>query len=317
MRNTDKILLAGASGLVGSALKRRLDDDGLVNILCPSHAELDMSDNRAVADYFDVHKPVYVFLAAAKVGGILANNTYPADYIYENLMIQNAVIHQSYVHKVKKLLFLGSSCIYPKHCPQPMKEEDLLSGTLEPTNEPYAIAKISGIELCWAYNRQYGTRFIPVMPPNLFGPNDNFDLETSHVLPALLRKFHEARSANRKTVTVWGTGEPRREFLYVDDLADACLFLMNLEDTAVPYMDRPLFNIGTGEDISIRGLAEMIKDITGYQGEIVYDRTKPDGTPQKILNISKISNLGWRAGIPLQQGIRQTYKWFLKHKDYI
>ncbi len=317
MQNKDTILLTGASGLVGSAVKRRLEASGFVNILAPSHAELDLKDDTAVSDYFELHKPAHVFLAAAKVGGILANETYPADFIYDNLKIQNAVLHQSFVHNVSKLLFLGSSCIYPKQCPQPMQEDALLSGKLEHTNEPYAIAKIAGIELCWAYNRQYGTRFLPVMPTNLFGPNDNFDLETSHALPALLRKFHEAHVNKQEAVSVWGTGRPRREFLHVDDLAEACLFLMQQEDKAIAYQDRPLLNIGTGEDVTIKELAELIKEIVGFQGTIVFDTAKPDGTPRKLLDISRISHLGWRPRIPLKQGIRQTYEWYLKHKDHI
>jgi GDP-L-fucose synthase len=317
MQNKDTILLTGASGLVGSAFKRRLEAAGFVNILAPSHAELDLKDDTAVSDYFELHKPAHVFLAAAKVGGILANETYPADFIYDNLKIQNAVLHQSFVHNVTKLLFLGSSCIYPKQCPQPMQEDALLSGKLEHTNEPYAIAKIAGIELCWAYNRQYGTRFLPVMPTNLFGPNDNFDLETSHALPALLRKFHEAHVNKQEAVSVWGTGRPRREFLHVDDLAEACLFLMQQEDKAIAYQDRPLLNIGTGEDVTIKELAELIKEIVGFQGTIVFDTAKPDGTPRKLLDISRISHLGWRPRIPLKQGIRQTYEWYRKHKDHI
>lgn len=317
MQNKDTILLTGASGLVGSAFKRRLEAAGFVNILAPSHAELDLKDDTAVSDYFELHKPAHVFLAAAKVGGILANETYPANFIYDNLKIQNTVLHQSFVHNVSKLLFLGSSCIYPKHCPQPMQEEALLSGKLEPTNEPYAIAKIAGIELCWAYNRQYRTRFLPVMPTNLFGPNDTFNLETSHALPALLRKFHEAHVSNQKAVSVWGTGLPRREFLHVDDLVVACLYLMQQDDAAIGYQDRPLLNIGSGEDTSIKELAELIKEIVGFQGSIVFDTAKPDGTPQKLLDISRVSRLGWRPRIPLKQGIRQTYEWYLKHKDHI
>ena len=310
MHQNANILIAGASGLVGSAIYRRLQKDGFTNIFAPSHAELDLTDPDAVSAWFKQHKPEYVFMAAAKVGGILANNTYPADFIYTNLQIQNALIHQSFVHNVKKAIFLGSSCIYPRDCPQPMAEQYLLTGPLEATNEPYAIAKIAGIEMCWAYNRQHSTRFIPVMPTNLYGPNDNFDLETSHVLPALIRKFHEARQKNESAVTIWGTGSPKREFLHVDDLADACMFLINQPDTAINYQNRPLFNIGTGQDLTIGSLAELIKNITGFSGRLNFDTTKPDGTPQKLLNVSKMTNLGWQAQISLEHGVRQTYEWY-------
>ena len=302
------IFIAGPKGLVGSGLIRCLKKNGYTNILAPAHSELELMDQQAVSIYFKKHNPEYVFLAAAKVGGILANSTYPADFIYQNLMIQNSIIHQSYLHNVKRVLFLGSSCIYPKHCPQPIKEEYLMTGPLEPTNSPYAVAKIAGIEMCWSYNRQYDTEFIPVMPTNLYGPNDNFDIETSHVLPALIRKFREAKQSEAESVTIWGTGKPRREFLYVDDLAAACIHLMNLPRAELSLKEKPLFNIGTGRDISIMQLAELIKEITGFQGKITRDRSKPDGTPQKLLDISKIKNLGWQPKTGLKQGIKSVLK---------
>ena len=304
------IFIAGAKGLAGSAIIRCLKKHGCTNILAPPHSELELMDQQAVAGYFEKHKPGYVFLAAAKVGGILANDTYPADFIYSNLMIQNSIIHQSYVHKVRKLLFLGSSCIYPKNCPQPIKEKYLLTGPLEPTNSAYATAKIAGIEMCRSYNKQYNTRFIPVMPTNLYGPNDNFDLETSHVLPALIRKFHEAKQSNADSVTIWGTGKPRREFLHVDDLAEACIYLMNVPDDKLSLKESPLFNIGTGTDLTIRELAELIKKITGFKGDIFYDTSKPDGTLQKRLDVSKMKNLGWHSKINLNNGIGQVYDWY-------
>lgn len=307
MEKDSKIFIAGSSGLVGSALVRLLTQRGFTNLLTPGHRELELLNNRAVAGYFKKNRPEYVFLAAAKVGGILANSTYPADFIYQNLMIQNHIIHQACLYNVKKLLFLGSSCIYPKCCPQPMKEEHLLTGPLEPTNAPYAVSKIAGIEMCWAYNRQYGTKFIPVMPTNLYGPNDNFDLETSHVLPALIRKFHEARINDADTVTIWGTGTPKREFLHVDDLADACLFIMNRDFPEKEYKNRLLFNIGTGEEISIKDLTILIKDVIQFKGNIVYDPSKPDGTPQKLLDITRINDLGWKAKISLKNGIETMY----------
>ena len=310
MKKTDKIFIAGPKGLVGSALIRHLEKNGYTNLLIPTHTELELLDTQSVAAYFEKNKPEYVFLAAAKVGGILANNTFPADFIYQNLMIQSNIIHQSYVCKVKKLLFLGSSCIYPKHCPQPMKEEYLMTGSLEPTNSSYAMAKIAGIEMCWAYNRQYGTKFIPVMPTNLYGPNDNFNLETSHVLPALIRKFHEAKLNNQPEVAVWGTGSPTREFLHVDDLADACLFIMEKKFQDPEYKNNPLFNIGTGKDITIKGLAELIKDITGFRGDIIFDTSKPDGTPLKLLDVSKINRLNWYSTTALKDGIKDTYATF-------
>lgn len=310
MNKSDKILIAGPNGLVGSALVRRLEKNGYTNLLTPGRSDLDLMDPNAVARWFRENRPEHVFLAAAKVGGILANNTYPAEFIHQNLVIQNNLIHQSYVHNVKKLLFLGSSCIYPKHCPQPMKEEYLMTGPLEPTNSPYAVAKIAGIEMCRAYNRQYDTKFIPVMPTNLYGPNDNFDLETSHVLPALIRKFHEAKQDRADTVTVWGTGSPKREFLHVDDLADACCFLMNTDFPDEEYKNNPLYNIGTGTDISIKELAELIRDITEFKGQITFDTSKPDGTPRKLLDVSRMQSLGWKPAITLEDGIRHTYDWY-------
>lgn len=312
MEKTAKIFIAGPKGLVGSAIVRHLKKKGYSNLLAPSHSELELLDSRAVAAYFKKNRPDHVFLAAAKVGGILANSTYPADFIYQNLTIQSNIIHQSHVHKVKKLLFLGSSCIYPRNCPQPMKEEYLMTGPLEPTNSPYAVAKIAGIEMCWAYNRQYGTKFIPVMPTNLYGPNDNFDLETSHVLPALIRKFHEAKINNDDAVTVWGTGTPKREFLHVDDLADACLFIMEKDFSDKDYMNNPLFNIGTGKDIRIRELAGLIKDIINFNGKIVFDTSKPDGTPVKLLDVSKTNHLNWHPSTALKEGIEKTYAAFKK-----
>lgn len=307
MEKQSKIYIAGHRGLVGSAIYRRLQQEGFTNIITRTSSELDLRNQAAVATFFEQEKPEYVFLAAAKVGGILANNTYPAEFIYDNLAIEINVIHQSYLHGVKKLLFLGSSCIYPKFAPQPMKEEHLLTGVLEPTNEPYAIAKIAGIKMCQAYHRQYGCRFISAMPTNLYGPNDNFDLETSHVLPALIRKFHEAKIQHKPYVEIWGTGNPRREFLHVDDLADACLFLML-------HYDEPEFvNVGMGKDISIKELAMLIKDIVGFEGDLRFDTSKPDGTPRKLLDISRLQSLGWQPRISLKEGIRQTYQWFLQH----
>lgn len=315
MNPNSKIFVAGPNGLVGSAIIRCLQKNGYLNILSPLHSELELMDNNAVGSFFTETKPDYVFLSAARVGGIMANSTFPADFIYQNLMIQNSIIHQSYTHNVKKLLFLGSSCIYPKHCPQPMKEEHLMTGKLEPTNSPYAVAKIAGIEMCWAYNRQYKTQFIPVMPTNLYGQNDNFDLETSHVLPALIRKFHEAKKNQTPSVTVWGTGSPKREFIHVDDLADACLFMMNKDFTENEYLNNPLFNIGTGKDISIKELAELIKEVTDFKGDIIFDSSKPDGTPQKLLNVSKINALQWKAGITLKDGLENTYQWYLQNNS--
>ena len=307
MEKDSKIYIAGHRGLVGSALVRRLTEPGYMNLIVRTHAELDLTRQTEVEDFFKREHPEYVFLAAAKVGGILANNTYPAEFIYSNIVVQSNVIHSSYLFGVKKVLFLGSSCIYPRDCPQPMKEDYLLSGYLEPTNEPYAIAKIAGIKMCQAYNRQYGANFISVMPTNLYGPNDNFDIQNAHVLAALIRKFHEAKVAGQKEVVVWGTGSPRREFLYVDDLADACIFLMN------NYNNSPeIINIGVGKDISIRELALMVKEIVDYNGEIVFDTSKPDGTPRKLLDVSKLSSLGWQAKTGLREGIKRTYQWYVE-----
>lgn len=303
----DKIYVAGHNGLVGSSIIRRLEREGYRNIICKSSSELDLRRQDAVEAFFKKERPNYVFLAAAKVGGIIANNTFPAQFIYENIMIEANVLHASYINKVKKLLFLGSSCIYPKLARQPIKEEYLLDGKLEPTNEPYAIAKIAGIKICQSYNRQYGTNFISIMPTNLYGPNDNFDLETSHVLPALIRRFHEAKIHKMGEVMLWGTGKARREFLYVDDLADAALHLMNV------YNDSDIVNIGFGEDLTIKELAEIVKKVVGYGGEIVYDSTKPDGTPRKLLDVSKLNNLGWKAKISLMEGIEMTYDWWQKN----
>ncbi len=322
MDKSAKIFVAGSNGLVGSALVRRLVAGGHTNLLTPEINEIDLTDQAAVKGFFEAAKPEYVLLAAAKVGGILANNTYPAEFIYLNLMIQNNVIHQAWLNGVKRLLFLGSSCIYPTHAPQPMKEEYLLTGQLEPTNEPYAIAKIAGIKMCESYNRQYGTKFIAVMPTNLYGPRDNFDLANSHVLPALIRKFHEAKEENRKEVVVWGTGTPRREFLYVDDMADACVHLMNQPEDAVAVhltsYPKPCFvNLGTGVDVTIRELAETVRNVIGFDGELTFDTSKPDGTPQKLLDVSRIQALGWSAKITLQEGIKKSYRWFLENRDRI
>lgn len=306
MEKTSKIYVAGHSGLVGSAIVAKLQDEGFTNIVCCTHNELDLLRQEAVESFFEDEKPEYVFLAAAKVGGILGNSTYPAEFIYNNLAIQSNIIHASYTSKVKKLLFLGSSCIYPKHCPQPMKEVNLLSGYLEPTNEPYAIAKIAGIKMCQSYNRQYGTKYISVMPTNLYGPNDNFDLETSHVLPALIRKFHEAKTEGRRDVEIWGTGTPRRELLHVTDLADACLFLMQ------NYDESEIINIGTGKDMTIKDLAELVSNVTGFEGDLRFDTSKPDGTPVKCLDVSRINNLGWHAKIGIEEGIKETYEWYVR-----
>ena len=346
MNRSSKIYIAGHGGLVGSAIWRRLASVGYVNLVGRRSGELDLTRQSDVEAFFAEEKPEYVFLAAAKVGGIMANNTYPAEFIYRNLMIQNNIIHSSWVNGVRKLLFLGSSCIYPKFAPQPMKEEYLLTGELEPTNEPYAVAKIAGIKMCQSYNRQYGTNYISVMPTNLYGPNDNFDLETSHVLPALIRKFHEARirmanspeaggmrseaktsnlepltsivsssasnlrpqTSNVPHVTIWGSGKPRREFLYIDDLADACVYLME------HYDGSDIVNIGVGEDISIAEVAELLREITGYEGKVVYDSRKPDGTPRKLLDVSRLHSLGWRAKTGLREGLSRTYEWYKMNK---
>jgi GDP-L-fucose synthase len=301
MEKSSIIYIAGHRGMVGSAIQRRLQAAGFTNFVTRTSAQLDLRNQQAVADFFATEKPDYVFLAAAKVGGIHANNTFRGEFLYDNLMIQNNVIHQSYVNGVKKLLFLGSSCIYPKLAPQPLKEEYLLTGELEPTNEPYAIAKIAGIKLCDAYRSQYGCNFISVMPTNLYGPNDNYDLNNSHVLPALIRKFHEAKLANAASVTMWGTGTPRREFLHADDLADACYYLME------NYNEPGLVNIGVGDDIPIKELAELIKKVVGYEGEIEHDLTKPDGTPRKLMDVSKLHAMGWMHKIGLEEGLRQVY----------
>ncbi len=311
MKKTSKIYIAGHGGLVGSAILKNLQNKGYTNLICKTHQELDLLNQRAVEEFFEREKPEYVILAAAKVGGIVANNTYRADFIYENLQIQNNVIHQSYVHKVTKLLFLGSTCIYPKNAPQPMREDSLLTSELEYTNEPYAIAKIAGIKMCESYNLQYETNFISVMPTNLYGPNDNFDLETSHVLPALLRKMHEAKLNNTPQVEIWGSGKPRREFLYSEDMADACVFL--LENRDAKELQNKHINIGTGIDISIEELAQTIKKIVGYKGELYFNDTKPDGTMTKLTDPSKLHALGWRHKVELEDGIRVLYEWYLKN----
>ena len=307
MEKNSKIYVAGHRGLVGSAIVRNLKERGFTNLLVRTHKELDLKRQEDVKEFFEQEKPEYVFLAAAKVGGIHANSTYPAEFIYDNLMIESNIIHSSYKNKVKKLLFLGSSCIYPKFAEQPIKEEYLLTGALEETNEAYAIAKITGIELCKFYRRQYGCDFISAMPTNLYGINDNFDLETSHVLPALIRKIHEAKIANKEEVVIWGTGKPLREFMYVDDLADALVHLM------LNYSEEIHVNMGTGKDISIRELAETIKEVIGYKGEIVNDLSKPDGTPRKLLDVSKLEATGWKYKIELKEGIEKTYKWYLEN----
>ncbi|MFZ3060717.1 MAG: GDP-L-fucose synthase [Candidatus Methanoperedens sp.] len=308
MNPKSKIYIAGHRGMAGSAIKRKLESRGYSNLVFRTRSELDLTSQQAVNDFFQKERPEYVFLAAAKVGGILANSKFPAEFIYENLMIEANVIHASYVNGVKKLLFLGSSCIYPKLAPQPLKEEYLLTGGLEVTNEAYAVAKIAGIRMCKHYNEEYGTNFISVMPTNLYGPNDNYDLNTSHVIPALIRKFHEAKLNNEPEVIVWGTGTPRREFLHVDDMADACVYLMenyNASDIG------EFVNIGVGEDLTIKELAELIKEIVGFKGKIVYDSSKPDGTPQKLLDVTKLHRLGWKARIRLKDGIKKVYQEYI------
>jgi GDP-L-fucose synthase len=311
MHPESRIYIAGHRGLVGSAIHRELTRQGYRNILTRTHQELDLLEELAVEAFFAAEKPDYVFLAAAKVGGILANNTYPADFIRDNLIIQTNLIEASRNAGVKRLLFLGSSCIYPKLCPQPIKEEYLLTGPLEPTNRPYALAKIAGIEMCWSYNRQYGTRYLAAMPTNLYGPDDNFDLNTSHVLPALIRKTAEAKSSGAKEVVVWGSGTPRRELLYSDDLAQACCYLMNLDETRFGSLLRedspPLINIGTGEDVTIRELAGIVARVLGFNGTLALDPTKPDGTPRKLMDVSLLHSLGWRHRIALEDGIRLTW----------
>jgi GDP-L-fucose synthase len=313
MENSSRIFIAGHRGLVGSAIRRELERKGYTNLLLKTRSELDLLNDTAVASFFTEERPDYVFLAAAKVGGILANDTYPADFIRDNLEIQTNVIDAANRSGVKRLLFLGSSCIYPKLCPQPIKEEYLLTGPLEATNRAYALAKIAGIEMCWSYNRQYGTKFLAAMPTNLYGPGDNFDLNKSHVLPALIRKAAEAKAMGGKTITVWGTGTPRRELLYSDDLAEACIFLMKLPDsrfqTLLNSEEPPLINIGTGHDLSIRELAELACRVIGFEGTLEFDTTKPDGTPQKLLDVSRIHALGWQARTTLEEGIRRTYDW--------
>ena len=316
-----KIYVAGHTGLAGSALVRQLHKQGYENLLLRTHAELDLMDAVAVHDFFDREQPDYVFLAAAKVGGICANNTYPADFIYKNLAIQTNVIHESWCHNVRRLLFLGSSCIYPRDCPQPIKEEYLLTGPLEPTNRPYALAKIAGIEMCWAYNRQYGTQYIAAMPTNLYGPNDNYDLENSHVLPALIRKMHEAKEKADKTVVIWGSGAPRREFLHSDDLAAASIFLMNLSDSQMEIFlsqqELPLINIGYGADLTIRELAKMIAEIVGFQGDLIFDREKLDGAPRKLLDTARMHTFGWKPTYTLKVGIVAAYQDFLEACTYV
>jgi len=314
-----KIYVAGHRGLVGSALMRTLRSRGHENFLTRTHAELDLTSQAAVEAFFAAEKPDYVFLAAAKVGGIHANNEYPAEFIRDNLAIQTNIIHAAYKNQVRRLLFLGSSCIYPKLAPQPMKEEHLLTGSLEPTNRPYALAKIAGIEMCWSYNRQYGTQYLAVMPTNLYGPGDNYHPENSHVIPALIRRFHEAKLAGAASVAIWGTGTPRREFMYSEDMADACVYLMNLPDEQfLPLLgqDRndglaPLVNIGVGHDLTIRELAETVKSVVGYQGEIEFDTSKPDGTPRKLMDVGRLNAMGWRASTPMERGLAAAYADFV------
>jgi GDP-L-fucose synthase len=319
MKKDSKIYIAGHQGLVGSALLRRLNAKGYNNLVLRTHAELELRNQAAVQTFFAIEKPEYVILAAAKVGGIYSNNTYPAEFIEDNLLIQNNVIHNAWKNNVKRLLFLGSSCIYPKAAPQPMKEEYLLTGPLEPTNRPYAVAKIAGIEMCHAYNRQYGTRYLAAMPTNLYGPNDNYDLNNSHVLPALIRKVHEAKQANDKEVVVWGTGTPKREFLYSEDMADACIYLLEqMEDKLVSLFNDeypPLVNIGCGEDLTIRELAELVADVIGYEGKLVFDTSKPDGTMRKVMDVSRINELGWHRTMMLKDGIALSYQDMLRGEE--
>ncbi len=308
MRKDSKIYVAGHRGMVGSAIARKLTEAGYTNLLLRTSKELDLRDSSATKAFFETEKPEYIFQAAAKVGGILANNTLRAEFIYDNLQIQNNIIHNAYVNGAEKLLFLGSSCIYPKLAPQPIKEEYLLTGALEPTNEPYAVAKIAGIKMCEAYRDQYGFKAISVMPTNLYGPGDNFDLQSSHVLPALMRKVHEAKEQGSSEFMIWGSGTPMREFLYCEDLADACVFLME------SYDGKEIFNIGTGEDCTIRELALAIMETVGYEGELVFDRSKPDGTPRKLLDVSRLAEAGWKAKTSLTDGLSKTYKWFLENE---
>lgn len=311
MQKEDKIYIAGHRGMVGSAILRKLEKEAFTNLITRTSKELDLRDQKAVAVFFENEQPNYVILAAAKVGGIHANNIYRADFLYENLQIQNNVIHNSYLHKVKKLLFLGSSCIYPKLAPQPLKEDYLLTGILEPTNEPYAIAKIAGIKMCEAYRSQYGCNFISAMPTNLYGPNDNYDLNNSHVLPALIRKFHEAKEHQKLFVEIWGTGSPKREFLHVDDLADACYFLLK------NYNEAEFVNVGTGEDLSIKALALLIKEIVGYNGELKFNTSKPDGTPRKLMDVRKLNELGYKYRIGLKEGITSVYEEFKNNLEKV
>ena len=332
MNKDSKIYIAGHRGLVGSAIRRRLGEKGYANIITRSHRELDLTEQSAVREFLNNEKPEYVFLCAAKVGGILANKTYPAEFIHQNVAIQANIIHESYKSGVRRLLFLGSSCIYPRECPQPMKEEYLLTGSLEQTNRPYAVAKIAGIEMCWTYNRQYRTQYLAIMPTNLYGPGDNYDLENSHVLPALIRKMHEAKLSSAQSVSIWGTGKPMREFLYSDDLGDAAVFLMDLADrkfatllgtgstgldsrsngsapsSITPQFSPPLINIGVGKEISIKELALLVRDVVGYTGKLFWDSTKPDGTPRKLLDVDKITELGWTYRTSLKDGIKKVYK---------
>lgn len=322
MNKNAKIYVAGHRGLVGSAIVRNLKEAGYTNLLVRTHAELDLTSQSATEAFFAAEKPDYVFLAAAKVGGILANNIYPAEFIRDNLLIQNNLIHSAYLNQVKRLMFLGSSCIYPKLAPQPMKEEYLLTGPLEPTNRPYALAKIAGIEMCWSYNRQYGTQYLAAMPTNLYGPGDNYHPENSHVIPALIRKFHEAKAAGAPTVTVWGTGTPKREFMYSEDMADACVYLMNLPDdqyTALLGSDEsktgrfepPLINVGVGHDVTIKELAQTVQQVVGFEGELVFDTTKPDGTPRKLMDVGLLTRAGWTAKTGFVQGLQVAYREFL------
>ena len=318
MNKNAKIYVAGHRGLVGSAIVRNLQAAGYTNLLLRTHAELDLTNQAATASFFEDEKPEYVFLAAAKVGGILANNNFPADFIHDNLLIQSNIIHAAYVNKVERLLFLGSSCIYPKLAPQPMKEEHLLTGPLEPTNRPYALAKIAGVEMCWSYNRQYGTHYLAAMPTNLYGPGDNYHPDNSHVIPALIRKFHEAKLAGAKEVVVWGTGTPKREFLYSEDLADACVHVMNLPDDQYQSLlgsdesktgkfEPPLINLGVGDDVTISDLALTVQAVVGFEGGIVFDSTKPDGTPRKLMDIGVLQSIGWHAKTSLRTGLAQAY----------
>lgn len=326
MHNNAKIYIAGHRGLAGSAIVRNLQAKGYTNLLMRTHVELDLTDQKATDAFFAEEQPDYVFLAAAKVGGILANNRYPAEFIRDNLAIQTNIIHAAYKNNVERLLFLGSSCIYPKLALQPMKEEYLLTGSLEPTNRPYALAKIAGIEMCWSYNRQYGTKYLAAMPTNLYGPGDNYDLNNSHVLPALIRKFHEAKVNNQATVTVWGSGTPRREFLYSEDMADACIFLMNLQnerfdallggdEAATGVFMPPLINIGVGEDVTIRELSELVGEVIAYPGDIAFDTSKPDGTPRKLLDVGRLALLGWRARTALKEGLSFAYRDYLRSSE--